>query len=124
MMRQLGLIERIGRARYRPLGSVAIIQQLAPELIQHVAGSIRRLLHTVQYNVKSGGKSPPLIERAASVLDLPATEVPEFRRFTHQQAKTFLANVDDWLENHRAKGKEGRRSSVKSAGVHVYAYLA
>ena len=121
----LKLVREVDERKFTPVGPVAVFRDIGPEVIEHVAASFARLLSTVEHNTTPANRHSPLIERAASVPDLPVAEVPAFREFTRQQARSFLASIDDWLETKRRLASPKRRSQkVRSAGVHVYAYLS
>jgi hypothetical protein len=111
--------------RFKPVDRAAVFTRLSPELIHHVGASFGRLLSTVKHNTTAKSRQIRLVERAASVVDLPSKDVPAFQEFSASQARSFLANMDDWLESRRVKRGTPRGAvKVRKAGVHVYAFLS
>ena len=60
------------------------------------------------------------LDRVASVFDLPEKEVPRFREFSKACSESWMAQIDNWLEDHSAP--KGRQRRVE-AGIHVYGYV-
>jgi hypothetical protein len=83
------------------------------------AHAIRRL-KTALENWKTENPSMRQLDRITRIFDLPEEEVPSFREFAKNRAETCLEEIDNWLEDHRAR--EGRQRRVE-AGVHVYGYV-
>jgi hypothetical protein len=110
-MLTVGLIRKTRNGAYLPTATSAMIGQLHPLAIDHVAKSVARLLETVHRNTDSNLATMPLIERYAHVPDLDSAD---------------LEAIDDWLETRRLQpktGKKRRPSSTVAAGVHLVAYL-
>jgi hypothetical protein len=142
-LRAQRLIRPAGRGRWLPSGPVATFREYSPQLSGYVGEAILNLMNTIQANLATaarerGPHSQPLIERAALVRDLPRGLAAEFRSHVQEQGSAFLANIDDWLEAHRAAGAPRRAVGARgvrhaaltpaeaaglTAGVHVFAFL-
>jgi hypothetical protein len=125
-MLAVGLIRKMRNGSFMPTAASAMIGQLHPLAIEHVAKSVARLLETVHRNTDSTLTTTPLIERYAHVPDLDSAEASEFAAFAQQQGSAYLESIDDWLESRRLQSKDAkkRRPSTKvAAGVHLVAYL-
>lgn len=125
-MLAIGLIRRKRGGAFLPTASSAMIGQLHPLAIEHVAKSVARLLETVHRNTDSTLASMPLIERYAHVPDLDSADAKEFAAFAQQQGTAYLEAIDDWLETRRLRPNKGKRHSSNTkvaAGVHLVAYL-
>jgi hypothetical protein len=140
-LRSQRLIRPDGRGRWLPSGPVATFRAYGPQLSGYVGETILNLMNTIQSNLElaaAGGDRgvEPLIERAALVRDLPPSLAAHFRSHVLEQGTAFLANIDDWLERHRARsrrmrsGAAGRRHQSRAAlrrdltaGVHVFAFI-
>lgn len=135
-LRAQRLIRAAGRGRWLPSGPVATFRDYGPQLSGYVGEAILNLMNTIQSNLDlsargSAERTAPLIERAALVRDLPRSLAARFRSYVQEQGTAFLANVDEWLERHRARS-HGRIQEVAqrrspaagvTAGVHVFAFL-
>jgi hypothetical protein len=121
-LRALGLVVPCAEGKYKPTSSVALLSALDPLAIQHVARSLSMLLDTIRQNLAFLKPSQRLIERIAEVPDLPADQVPAFRRFTQMQGHVLLRTVNDWLESRRARSPKKSRRTV-AAGMHVHSYI-
>jgi Family of unknown function (DUF6502) len=125
-MLAVGLIRKKRSGAFSPTAASAMIGQLHPLAIEHVAKSVARLLETVHRNTDSSLTTMPLIERYAHVPDLDSADAKEFAAFAQQQGAAYLAAIDDWLETRRVQsgaGKKRRSRSKVAAGVHLVAYL-
>jgi hypothetical protein len=125
-MKAVGLIRRTNDGRYLPTAESAIIDELHPLLVEHVARSVIRLVSTICRNTDSSGKSLPLIERQAAVSDLDPSESKAFAEFTRTQGMAYLESVDDWLQQHRtrhAASVRSKRVGGVAASVHIVAYI-
>ncbi len=56
--------------------------------------------YTVAYNLHRSDKEPGRFERRATNTRMPASKVPEFRRFIEREGQAFLVVVDAWLSEH------------------------
>ncbi len=56
--------------------------------------------YTVAYNLHRSDKEPGRFERRATNTRIPASKVPEFRRFIEREGQAFLEVVDAWLSEH------------------------
>jgi hypothetical protein len=136
-LRAQRLIRSAGRGRWLPTGPVATFREYGPQLSGYVGEAILNLMNTIQSNLDHSATGAarqvePLIERAALVRDLPRPLAASFRSHVQEQGTAFLANIDDWLERHRARSRRpARRASSRrppagaglTAGVHVFAFL-
>ena len=97
---------------------------LGPEVTEHLSESISRLIDTFGKNLTARAKSPPLLERAAIVRDLPASLAEEFRAFSAEQGESLAENVNEWLETRRAREPSRYRGRRVTAGIQVFAFVA
>jgi hypothetical protein len=128
-----GLIRRTAGNRYLPANHVATLRSYGPELGGYVGEAILNLMETIQDNLRPEYGGDTLIERAALIRDLPPRLSAQFKSFTQEQGSALIANVDEWLESHRAARTAARRGGARSpggprrgvtAGVHVFAFLS
>ena len=122
-LKDLGLIVRCSRNRYRPSDRFALVSDMDPMIHQYVARSSATLLDTMKHNTSRSGHGSRLLERFAEVPDLPKNKAAEFRRFTQLQGRVFLLTLNDWLESRRQRRTSARGSRTVRAGVHLYAYV-
>jgi hypothetical protein len=122
-MRVHGLIVPFSRQRFLPVGKDAIFQGASGEIIKHAALLTVRLMRTIETNISRSDRGRRLLQRSASVDDLPRTEVKAFRDFSRAQGAAFISHVNDWLESRRVARRRGASVPTVSAGVHVHAHL-
>jgi hypothetical protein len=125
-LKAVGLIKKTSSGRYLPTSQSAIVDQLHPVLVEHVARTVIRLVSTVCRNTDPSGRSLPLIERHAAVPDLNPADREAFAEFTRSQGMAYLESVDDWLQQRRSRraspSVRSRKGGV-AASVHLVAYL-
>jgi hypothetical protein len=125
-MKAARLIRRTSSGRYLPTSESAIVSQLHPMAIDHIAKLVIRLVSTVSRNVDPAERSLSLIERHAYAPNLSWTERKAFAEFTRSRGMAFLESVDDWLEQRRV-GRTARDAHRNDAGipasVHLFAHL-
>lgn len=117
-----GLIVANGN-RYKPAGSIALLNAFDPLAIQHLSKSLATMIATVRSNLTPQNAAHRLIERFAEVPDLPVEHIKAFRVFTQRQGKVLLRTVNDWLESRRIRSRQLVPSGTVRAGIHVYSYL-
>lgn len=118
-------IVRCGRGLYQPASDAAVISARNPASLQHAAQAVLTLLETVGQNLSGGRSLAPLIERVAEVPDLPRRHIGAFQTFTHEQGRTLIRTVNDWLVSRRARRSSRKRThGTVRAGIHTYAYVA
>lgn len=125
-MKAVGLIRKARDGKYLPTSESAIVDELHPLLVEHVARSVIRLVSTICRNTDPGGKSLPLIERQTAVSDLDPNERQAFADFTRIHGMAYLESVDDWLQQRRLRRAPASRRNKQAgvaASVHLVAYL-
>jgi hypothetical protein len=125
-MRSVGLIRKASAGRYLPTSESAIVGQLHPLAVEHVAKLVIRLVSTVGRNLDPTGNALPLIERHAYAPNLNASDCAAFAEFTRVQGMAYLKSVDDWLEHHKVRELSpdgGANAAAVAASVHLFAYL-
>jgi hypothetical protein len=125
-MMQGGAIMKAGRNQYLPADRSARMPEMNDYVVQHIAQGILKLVQTVSHNYSVRSRRGAILERSATVRNLPASEAAAFRRFVNEQGNAFVTNVDDWLESrtkHRRKVAEGPRKPIL-AGVYAFAFLS
>jgi hypothetical protein len=125
-MRSVGLIRKVSSGKYLPTSESAIVGQLHPLAVEHVAKLVIRLVSTVGRNLDPTGNALPLIERHAYAPNLNAADSAAFAEFTRAQGMAYLESVDDWLEHHKvreATSEDSIGATAVAASVHLFAYL-
>jgi hypothetical protein len=124
-LRAFRLIVRCRTGLYKPASDAAVISARDPVILQHAARAVLTLLETVEQNLSGARSVAPLIERVAEVPDLPRRHVRAFQTFTHEQGKTLIRTVNDWLESRRVRRSSRKKTNgTVRAGIHTYAYVA
>jgi hypothetical protein len=118
-------IRRLSNNRYVPCADVTIVERLTPEMVKLLNQTIHWLVSTVLHNTSlRGPKALRLIERVASVPDLPSSQVRAFKVFSREQAGELIQILNEWLESRR--GDQMARASASAnnftAGLHVFAF--
>lgn len=125
-MKAVGLIRPAHGGRYLPTTEAAIIGELHPIAVEHVAKTVIHLVSTACRNTDPTRRSMPLIERFAHVPDLNPSERKAFAEFTRVQGMAYLESVDDWLQQRRVRRvptSQGLSKTGVAASVHLVAYL-
>ncbi len=125
-MRSVGLIRKASAGRYLPTSESAIVGQLHPLAVEHVAKLVIRLVSTVGRNLDPTGNALPLIERHAYAPNLNVSDSVAFAEFTRVQGMAYLKSVDDWLEHHKVRessSSNDANTAAVAASVHLFAYL-
>ncbi len=117
------IVPRSGN-RYRPASDAAIVSSYGPIVLQYVARCLMSLLDTVEHNLGSGPKIPPLLERFAEVPTLPIDRVDSFSKFSRSQGSAFMRIINDWLETRRVRTRAGDTRRTVRAGVRLHVYIA
>lgn len=123
---QLRRILRVKNRRFLPNEETTLIHTLTPEVVEYVTHTINRLVATVLYNTSLKGSRPArLIERMASVTDLPKAQVPAFKKFALEQGAVLINTLNDWLESRRDGNNARVLNSANhlKAGVHLFGFL-
>lgn len=89
----------------------ARLEWIATRAIQYINAAF------MNFERKPGSRQ---LDRVASVFDLPEKEVSHFREFSKNCSESWMAQIDNWLEDHSAP--KGRQRRVE-AGIHVYGYV-
>jgi Family of unknown function (DUF6502) len=110
---------------YLPRADATIIPTLTPEVVATLTQTIHHLVATVFANTSiRNRRGIKLVERSASVPDLPKSKIADFKVFVREQTGGFLETVNDWLENER--GRDARMPNApgrSAAGLHVFAFV-
>ena len=123
-MLSLQLIAPRSGNRYRPAGDAAIVSSYGPTVLQYVARCLMSLLDTVEHNLASGAKMPPLLERFAEVPTLPIDRIESFSKFSRSQGSAFVRIINDWLETRRIRTRVADTRKTVRAGVRLHVYIA
>lgn len=123
-----GLLSLVSNSRYLPTDRSARLSDIDSYFIEHISQGLVKLVETAYFNFTPKGKKKPLLQRAASVRELPKKYKSAFREYVNQQGNAFVTNIDDWMEARipRAKNKANKKSAKPatiSAGVYAFAYL-
>jgi hypothetical protein len=123
-MQSLRLVAPHSGNKYRPASDAAIISSYDKTVLQHVARSFMSLLDTVEHNLGSTTKIPPLLERFAEVPNLPIDRVESFSKFSRAQGSAFVRIINDWLETRRVRTRMPDSRKTVRAGVRLHVYIA
>lgn len=119
-MRIRGIARRRKDGRYVLLQRAVLVGYPDPVYLEWAATIAAQHLKTAIENWEEKDPNARHLDRIARVFNLPEKEVPRFRDFAKKRAKSWLEEIDNWLEDHDAPGR--RRRKVQ-AGVHVYGYV-
>ena len=120
------LVRKTKNGKYLHRDFATIVPTLTPELFEVLAQTINRLVATVLHNTSlRRPTSIRLIERVASVPDLPKQQVTAFKRFAREQGGALIGTLNEWLEGHRGKRKSRLSGAAGrlTAGLHVLAFV-
>jgi len=73
---------------------------LDPERMLSSGSVLEDMGYTVAYNLHRSDKDPGRFERRATNTRMPASVVPQFRKFVEKEGQAFLELVDAWLTEH------------------------
>lgn len=119
-MRIRGIARRRKDGRYVLLQRAVLIGYPDPVYLEWAATIAAQHLTTAIENWEERDPGDRHLDRIARVFNLPEREVPRFRDFAKRRAKSWLEEIDNWLEDHDAPK---RRQRGVQAGVHVYGYV-
>jgi hypothetical protein len=116
------LVRQVEKNTWLPKAKV-----VAPSGFDHAqtlrtATMMERLLKTISYNSRLKYRGAVLLELMAQVSRLPATEIPQFKKFTKAQGLIFAKTVDDWLESRNIPRSKRKRTSTREAGIVAFAF--
>lgn len=123
-MLSLELVAPRSGNRYRPASDAAIVSSYGPTVLQYVARCLMSLLDTVEHNLGSGAKIPPLLERFAEVPTLPIDRIESFSKFSRAQGSAFVRIINDWLETRRLRTRATDTRKTVRAGIRLHVYIA
>lgn len=119
-------IRRLSNGRYLPFEEVTIVERLTPEMVQLLNQTVHWLVSTVLHNTSVRDKKAlRLIERVATVPDLPAKQVRAFKLFAREQGAALINTINEWLESRRGGQKARAVGNARNltAGVHLFAFV-
>lgn len=119
-MRMRGIARRRRDGRYVLLQRAVLVGYPDPVYLEWAATIATQHLTTAIENWEEKNPNYRHLDRIARVFNLPDREVPRFRDFAKKRAKSWLEEIDNWLEDHDAPKRRQRRVQ---AGVHVYGYV-
>jgi hypothetical protein len=116
------LVRQVEKNTWLPKAKV-----VAPSGFDHAqtlrtATMMERLLRTIAHNTRLKYRGAVLLEVMAQVSRLPASEIPQFKRFTKAQGLIFAKTVDDWLETRNIPRVKRKRTATREAGVVAFAF--
>lgn len=113
-----------GRGLYCPADHYVDLKGQRSLLLDFACLAATRLLQTALHNLSAKKQADALIERNAFVVNLPASQLPSFRRFTSSQGRQFIQSVDRWLESRLTTTERIQKSAGDVvAGVHVFGFV-
>ena len=116
------LVRQVAKNTWLPKAKV-----VAPSGFDHAqtlrtATMMERLLRTISHNSRLRYQGAVLLEVMAQVSRLPASEIPQFKKFTKAQGLIFAKTVDDWLESRNIPRVNRSRTSTREAGIVAFAF--
>lgn len=116
------LVRQVAKNTWLPKAKV-----VAPSGFDHAqtlrtATMMERLLRTIAHNSRLRYRGAVLLEVMAQVSRLPASEIPQFKKFTKAQGLIFAKTVDDWLESRNIPRAKRNRTSTREAGIVAFAF--
>lgn len=102
----------------RQLDRIARVFDLPEQ--EWIATRAIQYINTAFANCKERNSRSRQLDRIARVFDLPEKEIRHFREFSKSCSESWIAQIDNWLEDHSAP--KGRQRRVE-AGIHVYGYV-
>jgi len=123
-----GLLSPTGHGKYIPTNRSARLPAIDGYFVEHISQGLMKLVETAYFNFTPKGKQQPLLQRAASVRELPRKYKAAFREYVNQQGNSFVTNIDDWMEarvprsRRASKAKVAKHASI-AAGVYAFAYI-
>lgn len=119
-MRIRGIARRRKDGRYVLLQRAVLVGYPDPVYLEWAATIAAQHLTTAIENWEEKDPDCRHLDRIARVFNLPEREVSRFRDFAKRRAKSWLEEIDNWLEDHDEPKRRQRRVQ---AGVHVYGYV-
>ena len=119
-MRIRGIARRRKDGRYVLLQRAVLVGYPDPVYLEWAATIAAQHLTTAIENWEEADPNDRHLDRIARVFNLPEREIQRFRDFAKKRAKSWLEEIDNWLEDHDAPKRRQRRVQ---AGVHVYGYV-
>ena len=116
------LVRKVTKNTWLPKAKV-----VAPSGFDHAqtlrtATMMERLLKTIAHNSRLRYLGAVLLEVMAQVSRLPASEIPQFKKFTKAQGLIFAKTVDDWLESRNIPLAKRSRTTTREAGIVAFAF--
>ncbi len=115
-LRSAGAVRKLADGRYEPLMRNYIPHAMDERLIRLWGSVIADIASTYAHNLTRTGRTPARFERAAVNDRIPASALPEYRKFLEQEGQAFLERLDAWLTEHEAKEAANETADAKAAG--------
>jgi hypothetical protein len=132
-LKRAGVVEITASGKARLTNRPMITSRLRPESVERMSWGIRDLAETLDYNLNPGRIGPPRFERRMYTDDaLSGPLLEAFRDLAQEEGQTFLAKLDNWLNEQLKEIRKRRRASgadtpsmadapgAKHVGVGVY----
>jgi len=132
-LKRAGVVEITPSGKARLTNRPVITSRLRPESVERMSWGIRDLAETLDYNLNPGRVGPPRFERRMYTNDaLSGPLLEAFRDLAQEEGQTFLAKLDNWLNEQLKEIRKRRRASgadapsmadapdAKHVGVGVY----
>jgi hypothetical protein len=89
-----------------------------PERMLSSGSVLEDMGYTVAYNLHRSEQDPGRFERRATNTRMPASAVPEFRKFMEKEGQAFLEEVDAWLSEHEIENGDDDKSIRLGLGAY------
>lgn len=116
------LVRQVANSTWLPKSKVVSPSGFDHAQTLRTATMMERLLRTIAHNTRLKYRGAVLLEVMAQVSRLPASELPQFKKFTKAQGLIFAKTVDDWLESRNIPRAKRNRTSTREAGIVAFAF--
>ena len=89
-----------------------------PERMLSSGSVLQDMGYTVAYNLHRSDEDPGRFERRATNIRMPASAVPEFRKFIEKEGQAFLEVIDAWLSEHEVDDGDDKESIRLGLGAY------
>ena len=121
---RLGLIERVGRGKIRPLSPIFMPPNVDGQLFAAGVQSLSYLLSTISYNTNPSHAGAPLFERYAWSTRLPEATRPIAHRLVRERGGDLISFFDRWLREHEVAERSTSDAHQGEVGIGIYYFDA
>jgi len=122
-LRRCTAISELPDGRLEPIKRYYVPGNVDEKAITVLSGMFFPMIAGLAHNTTPDRTSEGFIQRFAFSDCVPGSQIPEFRRWSRQEATTFIERIDDWLalrELSRAASSEDPDGVTVGVGVFYY----